>query len=180
MRIRWTGIETGSMETLELSVSADEVRATSVVENADRTLRYRARATAQWEFSDLLVDDDRAGSLHLVRSPCGEWSANGEPRPDLGAAIDIDLSFSPFTNTLPIRRLALSPGASRDIVTAYVTDALEVLPDPQRYTCLSRDHYLYESRDSDFRREILVDVAGLVLDYPGLYRRAPEQDSHGA
>ena len=168
------------METLELSVSADGVLATSVVGGPNHSLRYASRLTERWEFSDLVVEDERAGSLHLARSSAGDWSANGEHRPDLSAAIDIDLSFSPFTNTLPIRRLALKAGESQDIVTAYVTDALEVLPDPQRYTCLSRERYLYESRDSDFRREILVDAAGLVLEYPGLYLRAPEEDPHGA
>lgn len=162
------------METLELSVSADGVLATSVVEGPNHSLRYASRLTERWEFSDLVVEDERAGSLHLARSSAGDWSANGEHRPDLSAAIDIDLSFSPFTNTLPIRRLALRPGESRDIVTAYVTSALEVLPDPQRYTCLSRERYLYESRDSDFRREILVDAAGLVLEYPGLFVRVRE------
>jgi len=180
MRIRWRGVETGSAETLELSVSADGVLATAVVEGLNSSLRYAARITARWEFADLVVDDGRAGSLHLARSAAGDWWANGEHRLDLSAAIDIDLSFSPFTNTLPIRRLALRSGESQDIVTAYVTDTLEVLPDPQRYTCLSRDRYLYESRDSDFRREILVDGSGLVLEYPGLYLRASEQDPQGS
>ncbi|MFV2144347.1 putative glycolipid-binding domain-containing protein [Isoptericola sp. G70] len=31
---------------------------------------------------------------------------------------------------------------------------------------------MYESRDSDFRREITVDGDGLVVDYPGLFERA--------
>jgi hypothetical protein len=174
MRIRWRGVETGSTETLELSVAAGGVDATSVVERPGRVIRYAARLTERWEFADLTVEDDLAGTLRLARSSAGEWRVNDELRPDLNAAIDIDLSFSPFTNTLPIRRLALDPGASCDIVTAYVTDALEVLPDPQRYTRLSSERYLYESRDSDFRREILVDAAGLVLDYPGLFVRVEE------
>lgn len=53
----------------------------------------------------------------------------------------------------------------------WVVRTLAVTPDPQRYTRLAEDRYVYESRDSDFRREITVDTHGLVVDYPGLYRR---------
>jgi hypothetical protein len=58
-------------------------------------------------------------------------------------------------------------------VTAYVSvPDLTVTTDPQRYTRLSDREYLYESRDSDFRRTVTVDQDGLVLDYPGLFERA--------
>src|SRR5690606_26932777 len=108
----------------------------------------------------------------LRRGPAGSWSLAGEPHPDLADAVDVDLSFSPFTNTLPIRRLALDVGDSAEIVTAYVeAETLAVTPDPQRYTRLTEDRYVYESLDSDFRRTITVDTHGLVVDYPGLYRR---------
>lgn len=43
----------------------------------------------------------------------GHWKDHkGELFPDLGGCNDIDLYFSPFTNTLPIRRLLLKPGKS--------------------------------------------------------------------
>jgi uncharacterized protein len=44
--------------------------------------------------------------------------------------------------------------------------------DPQRYTCLKRGwRYRYESLDSDFTRDIDIDADGLVVTYPGLFRR---------
>ena len=49
-----------------------------------------------------------------------------------------------------------------------------VTTDPQRYTCLEPGRrYRYESLDSDFVREIEVDAQGLVVTYPGLFRRVP-------
>jgi hypothetical protein len=58
---------------------------------------------------------------------------------DLNGAIDIDLSISPFTNTLPIRRMDLAPGNSADIVAAYIrVPELTATRDPQRYTCIER------------------------------------------
>ena len=47
-----------------------------------------------------------------------------------------------------------------------------VTTDRQRYTCLEPDRrYRYESLDRDFTREIEVDDDGLVVTYPGLFRR---------
>jgi hypothetical protein len=43
--------------------------------------------------------------------------------------------------------------------------------DPQRYTCLDRYSWRYESLDTDFARTILVDDHGLVITYPGLFCR---------
>lgn len=40
---------------------------------------------------------------------------------------------------------------------------LTVTVDPQRYTRLSADEYLHEFLDSDFRRTITVDDAGLMV-----------------
>jgi hypothetical protein len=46
--------------------------------------------------------------------------------------------------------------------------------DPQRYTCLEpRRRYRYAALDIDFVREIAVDADGLVVTYPGLFRRLP-------
>ena len=91
----------------------------------------------------------------------------------MSGAIDVDLTITPLTNTLPIRRLDLEVGRSAEIATAYVDfPAMAVSRNPQRYTRLARDRYLFESLDRDFAREIEVDEAGLVVTYPGLFRRA--------
>jgi uncharacterized protein len=103
----------------------------------------------------------------------GNWfDAAATPLAGLRDAIDIDLSASPFTNTLPIRRCNLGVGESVDITTAYVAfPDLTVNADPQRYTRLGQHRYRYASRDSDFTRDIEVDEDGLVVNYPGLFRR---------
>jgi uncharacterized protein len=110
--------------------------------------------------------------------------AEGEPRelPDLGAiwsstsrpapyesCVDVDLSFTPATNTLPIRRLGLDIGDSADIEVAWLTwPELEVRPARQTYTRLAKDRYLYAQ--ADFTAEVVVDQQGLVVDYEGLWR----------
>uniref|UniRef100_UPI004048F09B putative glycolipid-binding domain-containing protein n=1 Tax=Brachybacterium sp. GPGPB12 TaxID=3023517 RepID=UPI004048F09B len=108
----------------------------------------------------------------VVRRTEAGWQVDGEARPDLDAAREVDISVSPLSNTLPIRRLGLAIGESADIVTAYVrVPELDVTTDPQRYTRTGEHEYLYESRDSDFHRYVTVDEEGLVLEYPGLFTR---------
>jgi hypothetical protein len=112
--------------------------------------------------------------LELSSNGAGRWTdPSGAPRPDLAGAIDVDLSATPFTNTLPIRRLGLRGGQVETIRVVYVRfPGLEVTLERQRYTCLEPGRrYRYESVDSDFTREIEVDPDGLVVTYPGLFRR---------
>jgi hypothetical protein len=106
----------------------------------------------------------------LARDPADAWTANGAPVPALAGCRDVDLGFSPSTNLLPIRRLGLSVGAAAPVRAAWVhfpqitTEVLE-----QVYTRLAADRYLYESAGGIFRRELVVDAAGFVLDYPGFW-----------
>ena len=94
------------------------------------------------------------------------------PMPEYTGAIDVDLAMTPFTNTLPIRRLGLAVGAAADIIVVYVTfPDLAVSADPQRYTRLAERTYRFESLDGGFVRDIEVDEHGLVVTYPGLFRR---------
>lgn len=136
--------------------------------------RYRISIDAGWLTRRVEVAlAGREDDLILEADGMGRWMMNGQPMSVLDGVLEPDLSVSPFTNTLPVKRLRLAKGESAEICTAYVhVPTLEVFPDPQRYTCLEEGRrYLYESLDSDFRREIAFDGHGLVTDYPGLFRR---------
>jgi uncharacterized protein len=83
--------------------------------------------------------------------------------------VDVDLSFTPATNTLPIRRLRLDVGEEAEILVAWlVWPELEVRPVRQRYARLAQDRYRYAQ--DDFEAELVVDDEGLVLEYEGLWR----------
>jgi hypothetical protein len=89
---------------------------------------------------------------------------------------DVDIRVTPFTNTLPIRRLALAPGASAELRVGYITvPDLSIRPVRQRYTCLARSEsggiFRYDSLDSGFRADLTVDAHGLVVEYPGIWMR---------
>jgi hypothetical protein len=88
--------------------------------------------------------------------------------------MDVDIMITPFTNTLPIRRLNLRVGEAQGIAVAYVrVPNLALSRVEQRYICLSLDQsgglYRYESPESGFSANLKVDTDGLVLDYPDIF-----------
>ncbi|RXV69479.1 hypothetical protein D1006_31045 [Burkholderia stabilis] len=94
----------------------------------------------------------------------GRWTIDGVDTPALAGATDIDLGFSPSTNTLPIRRLALAVGDSATIRTAWLHfPDFDLVRGEQRYTRTARHVYRYES--GTYAADIAIDDAGLVTDY---------------
>jgi len=149
------------------------VRASSLIDSARGRYSYEIVCESDWTFRQLRLEAAAGERTLLITSDGrGRWEVGGAVRSDLTDAIDLDLAITPFTNTLPIRRLDLAVDDEADVTAAYVSfPDLEVTLDEQRYTRLDEDIYLYESLDGDFSREITVDHDGIVVDYPGLFER---------
>lgn len=103
----------------------------------------------------------------------GRWRVNGVDAPELDGCLDVDLGWSPSTNTLPIRRLNLPIGGKSGILTmAWVRfPELTVEPLRQEYKRVAERHYVYTSRDGSFRATIEVDGEGVMVEYEGIWRR---------
>jgi len=145
-------------------------------------VRYEIRCDLQWRVRAIQLSllDGSSHSLVFFTDGVGNWTTeSGEAIPSLKGCLDVDISATPFTNTLPVRRLALQPGSSATLSMVYVTiPQMHVEVTQQRYTCLeitsSGGRYLYESLVdgvSSFTAELPVDQDGLVLDYPELFKR---------
>ncbi|MDN7862270.1 putative glycolipid-binding domain-containing protein [Burkholderia multivorans] len=99
-----------------------------------------------------------------LRCDGGRWTIDGVDAPALAGATDVDLGFSPSTNTLPIRRLALKVGDAAAIRTAWLRfPAFDIVRGEQRYTRIGPNAYRYES--GTYAADLTVDAAGLVIDY---------------
>ncbi len=144
--------------------------------------RYEIHCTPHWELQAVHVSllSDSLPSLHLLTDGAGNWTTErGEMLPSLHGCLDIDISVTPFTNTLPIRRLALQPGTSATLSMVYIAvPQMLIEVTQQRYTCLevspSGGRYRFESLEdgvSVFTADLPLDHDQLVLDYPELFRR---------
>jgi hypothetical protein len=110
-------------------------------------------------------------TLSLNVESRGVWRSSGQELPALRGCDDVDLTVTPATNTLPIRRLNLQVGDSGSVIVAWVQfPELTIQPSSQRYTRLANNTYRYES-NSGFSAEIVVDDLGLVISYGGGWER---------
>lgn len=116
-----------------------------------------------------------ARALSLTVSE-GGWYENGVEREAVRGCVDVDLSWTPSTNTLPIRRLRLGMGApSGPVVAAWVRfPELAVEPLQQEYRRLAERRYEYSSSGGAFRAALDVDDEGVVVDYEGIWQQVRE------
>lgn len=176
--IRWSRLDVPGQEVAELERTLHgwrlEGEATFGHEGGRAHLTYEIQCDADWLTELASVSGsvgERRIDIELLRNHAGEWAINGSKVWEATGCDDIDLNFSPSTNTLPIRRLNLSVGDSAEVRAAWLrfpSFALE--PFEQTYTRTAKDRYVYESSGGKFRRELTVNASGFVLDYPGIWR----------
>ena len=139
-------------------------------------IRYEIACGANFATRAVRVEAEAPGvrrMLELSVDAAKRWRTSAGELPAVSGCVDADVSFSPSTNLLPIRRLGLAVGESAEVVAAWILlPNLEVKPLPQRYTRIGESRYRYESRGGAFSVELDVDEAGLVLDYPPFWKRA--------
>jgi uncharacterized protein len=182
----WSAWDGAGAEHLLLEVGQDGFVADGLVVGVAKGGRpfrvcYEVRCDATWRTRAVQVSapglDPVTPVVDLLADGEGNWTTrSGESVPGLEGCVDVDISATPFTNTLPIRRLGLAPGESADLSVAYVDiDEMRAWREEQRYTRLKKNSedalYKYESLDSGYTTDLPVDTDGLVLDYPGLFRR---------
>jgi uncharacterized protein len=176
--LAWRSVQWPGLEHVLWSAGGQGFRADGLLVMADKSpvrVSYQLHCDAGWTFRGLTITVTGAGSrrsLELSVTGEGGWLAGDRPLPELSGCADIDISCTPLTNTLPIRRLDWSPGASRDLGMAYVSvPELTVRPVRQRYTMLASDPAAFRYESGSFRAELPVDGDGFVLDYPGIWER---------
>jgi hypothetical protein len=163
------------------------------------TCRYELQTDPSWVTSWLEVNAEGAGWARGLRLELAakRWRATTSEQGNLDAALtaagharaglpgtedpdllygafDVDLTGSPLTNVLPIRRLGLlkaEPGVAHRISVAWVLlPSLEVVQADQIYTALGDGRVRFANET--FSTDLVIDDDGFVRDYPGLARRA--------
>ena len=170
--VLWQASDGGSeVCILERAGQGWRLRGTVLTHEAKRPieLRYAVTVDSAWATTDVEVLVAMAGGdPRELTELSGLWAGTERP-PEYGDCVDVDLSFTPATNTLPIRRLDLDIGEEAEIHVAWlVWPELDVKRVLQRYTRLATDHYRYTQ--DEFEAELTVDQHGLVLEYEGLWR----------
>ena len=185
--IVWQRWEEPGIEHLYLREESDRVIADSmvvgVIDEQLMRLRYEVQCDSAYQFQTVQVQmlQPFQRTLTLTRSHDGLWRDDQHNvLPDLAGAFDIDLTVSPFTNTLPIRRLSPRLDQPMEIVVAYIDlPAFTIRPARQLYTLIhtssAHSTYRFEQPSLAYTQDIRVDAQGYVIDYPGLFQRVHTQ-----
>ena len=160
---------------LEKQGSGWQVEGTAVFQLGGRPaqLSYTAACDRSWRALSGQVHGwigDRTVEFIIERSSEGAWTLDGEDQPGLRDCMDLDFGFTPATNLLQLRRLALDQGQGADAPAAWLdvsTGTLDVLV--QRYERRSETAYWYEAPRFKYAEVLEVDNNGFVRRYPGLW-----------
>ncbi|MBV9788705.1 MAG: putative glycolipid-binding domain-containing protein [Chloroflexi bacterium] len=185
--IVWHRWEEPGIEHLYLREAHDRVVVDSmivgVIDEQLMRLRYEVQCDAAYQFQAVHVQmlQPFQRTLTLTRSHDGTWR-DGEQKilPEFADAFEIDLTVSPFTNTLPIRRLSPHIDQPVEILVAYIDlPAFSIRPERQLYTLTytssAYNIYRFEQPSIEYTQDIRVDSQGYVIDYPGLFQRVHTQ-----
>jgi hypothetical protein len=192
--VLWREIADPGTHWCELARERNGWRLTGIVltifDGHPARVRYDVVVDEAWATRDVevVIRSGATGAqrrLHLTVDADQRWQVQRDPPPAAGTTpdvpeawrglFDIDLSLSPATNTLPIRRIAPAIGEAIEPTAVWlIFPELTIARLPQRYTRLDDRRYRYESHGGAFQADIVVDDLGLVVSYAGLWQRIAE------
>ena len=138
-------------------------------------LHYTIDCDTAWRTRSALIIGEASGQpvrFDLAADGAGHWTRDGKRVSDVDGALDVDLGFTPATNTLPIQRLKLAVGASAPVTSAWLRfPELHLERLEQTYTRESERSYRYRAvvDGEPFTALLETDDVGRVLRYGNLW-----------
>jgi hypothetical protein len=168
--ILWQGLIAPSMERFVAARTESGFQLSGLILQAHRdapyVVRYSIEVDDAWRTRAVQVEVENDGKhrIALATDGSGHWSRDGEQLRGVDNCLDIDLEWSPSTNTLPIRRLSLTLGETKVVAAAWVRfPSLDVQRLEQSYERIDERRYRY--RSGRFTADLAVDDDGMVLQY---------------
>lgn len=184
--IIWKGIFYNSLEYFQLFKIEETIIAKSRIigtyKNNLYFAEYNLKIDEKWRIFnfelEFEVNNYKKKIMGIKESY--EWKINGDIDPRFQGFDFIDISLSPFTNTLPINNLHLNIKQEKEINVIYI-DILEdyLKPVRQKYRKNEETNFRYENIPNDFQADIEIDDQGLVIFYPSLFERATKIEKNG-
>jgi hypothetical protein len=168
--ILWQGLIAPSMERFVAARTESGFQLSGLIlqayDDAPYVVRYSIELDQAWRTRAVQVEVENDGQhrIALLTDGMGHWSRDGEQLAAVDSCLDVDLEWSPSTNTLPIRRAGLKLGETKGIAAAWVRfPSLEVRRLEQSYERIDDRRYRY--RSGLFTADLAVDEEGVVLQY---------------
>lgn len=134
-------------------------------------LDYSLECDARWRFLRAEVSGWAGAEqvkIAVSRDARRKWKLDGKTQTAVEGCTELDLSFSPASNLLPMRRLALGVGQKAAVRAAWLRlPGLAFEPLELVYRRTGPSTYRYESPGGSF--ELEVNGEGFVTRYPGFW-----------
>ncbi|SES79191.1 hypothetical protein SAMN05216389_102193 [Oceanobacillus limi] len=180
-KVVWNNDELFGCEYLTLKRTTENLVVQSTVIYVDEktdnahNLDYNVELDKHWLTKKLSINVDNIDRLELHTDREGNWfNSDGEIIGSLNGAIDIDISATPFSNSLPINRINWRINQIKYFHMVYISvPSLEIKKVPQSYHYIRKEGELryFKYRCYDYETIISVDSNGLVVDYPNIFSR---------
>jgi len=178
----WRRTDATGLERFELLRTASDwiLRGTILIlaEGGPTEARYEVVCDGAWRSkrADISLCGSTGERSLRIALAGGEWHENGKENKTIRECVDIDLEWTPSTNTIPVRRLRLAVGQRSGVISAAWVrfPDLTLQPLRQEYQRTSERCFRYTSLAGAFATNIAVDREGLVLDYEGFWQRVLE------
>lgn len=177
----WRGVEYKSWEQCKVQTQPDGYTVESLITGNHFgkifNVKYVLRLDKRWSIQNFEIHSEIDGAKDIIKGIRNgeDWEINDIFRPEFRGLLCIDISLTPFTNSLPINNLMLMIDQSFKINVIYI-DILNknIRRVNQRYTRKSKYEYFYENYDTNFISPISVDRNGIVRSYPNLFELVSE------
>ena len=143
------------------------------LDGAPARLDYRVECDRSWRSRSASVEGwigARPIEIVIERADDGRRLLNGAAVQGLDDCIDVDFGFTPATNLLQLRRIALAVGDAADAPVAWLdVPAGTLVRLEQRYHRLTDERYSYDAPRFAYHADLEVTPDGFVRNYPGLW-----------
>lgn len=144
------------------------------------SMHYHIVCDASWRTLSATIKGWVGGKIVdlKIRTDAGEhWWLNEAEAADVLGCRDLDLNFSPSTNTIAIQRIKLAIGEQKDLTAAWLRfPGFTLEPLRQTYHRLEENLYRYESGEGRFVANLVTDELGFVTDYPEIWIKETRMD----
>lgn len=176
--IVWNRLDFTSVEHLTFSDSGEGKSVISYItgatENQPFAVQYQIEIADNWTVSSFKIHSlDNEKSIRMTSDNQGKWfDASGVHLAEFDGCFDIDITLTPFTNTLLIKRLSFETGEQKQFTVLYIElPEFNIKRVEQFYTKIGERLYVYEGYPKDFRAELPLDEMGFVTNYPEIFQR---------
>ncbi|WP_306260025.1 putative glycolipid-binding domain-containing protein [Pararhizobium sp. IMCC21322] len=180
--ILWRRVDVDGMDACSYEPSGDGflISGTALYQERDDPAKfeYEVNCNSDWSSQSARVSGwlgTTKTEFALSRHPTGSWDFNGEEIGEVSGLLDVDLGFTPATNTNAIRRLDLEIGEKVETTAVWLdTEDWRFKPLRQVYQRLSKTDFSYSSPSHDYAANLVTDEFGIVRIYPGLWTAISE------